>query len=180
VVTEATAIDDAERGSPCRVFSNATHLPFSIPKDWSRRYLTEQGVGVSNDRGARMNIRLVIGIILVLPILAHFGYAAAASPAANYYITVDEYVGRTASGNTNARVGGQVIPGTILWDNATRTMRFQVAGDNSELGVIYRGPVPDSFRDGVTAIIEGNRGQNGAFVASSITVKCPHQYLPAS
>ncbi len=126
-----------------------------------------------------MNIKLVVGILIALPVLAHLGYALAISPAANYYITVDEYVGRTSSGSTVARVGGQVVPGTIQWDNATKTMHFAVAGDNAKIDVIYRGPVPDSFRDSVTAIVEGSRTANGAFSASSITIKCPHQYLPA-
>jgi cytochrome c-type biogenesis protein CcmE len=105
-------------------------------------------------------------------------YAAYASPMTNYYITVDQYAARSA--NTLVRVGGPVIPGSINWDNATRTMRFTVAGDNAKVDVVYRGAIPDSFRDGVTAIIDGARGADGTFVALTLTVKCPHQYLPAS
>ncbi len=126
-----------------------------------------------------MNIKLVIGIIVVLPVLAHLGYDIAVSPAANYYITVDEFAGRASTGSVNARVGGQIVPGTIQWDNATKTMHFQIAGDNAKLDVSYRGAVPDSFRDGVTAIVEGSRGPGGTFAASSLSIKCPHQYLPA-
>ena len=126
-----------------------------------------------------MNMKFIIGIIVALPILAHIGYAIAVSPAANYYITVDEYTARASAGSSSARVGGLVVPGTIQWDNATRTMHFQVAGDNAKIDVVYRGMVPDSFRDGVTAIVEGSRGPNGTFTATSVTVKCPHQYLPA-
>lgn len=125
-----------------------------------------------------MNIKLVFGIIVALPVLAHIVYAVAVSPAANYYITIDEFAARASSGSTIARVGGQVVPGTIRWDNATKTMHFQVAGDNAKIDVLYRGPVPDSFRDGVTTIVEGSRSPNGSFAASSVMVKCPHQYLP--
>lgn len=121
-----------------------------------------------------MNAKLIIGAIILLPVLAHLGYAVVNSTFANYYITIDDYVARSES--TPIRVGGQVVPGSIQWDNATRTMRFQVAGDKATIAVTYRGAVPDSFRDGVTTILEGVRGADGALIASGLTVKCPHQY----
>ncbi len=124
-----------------------------------------------------MNTKLIIGVVVLLPVLAHLGYAAANSTFANYYITVDDYPARGAG--APVRVGGPIVPGSIQWDNAARTMHFQVAGDKSTLDVLYRGPVPDSFRDGVTVILEGGRGANGIFQATGINVKCPHQYLPA-
>ena len=124
-----------------------------------------------------MNTKIVIGAIVLLPVLAHLTYATATSTFANYYITVDQYAARSAT--TPARVGGQIVPGTIRWDNATQTMHFQLAGSQATINVDYRGPVPDSFRDGFTAILDGTRGANGAFVATSLMIKCPHQYLPA-
>ena len=124
-----------------------------------------------------MNTKIVIGAIVLLPVLAHLTYATATSTFANYYITVDQYAARSAT--TPVRVGGQIVPGTIRWDNATQTMHFQLAGNQATINVDYRGPVPDSFRDGFTAILDGARGANGAFVATSLMIKCPHQYLPA-
>lgn len=124
-----------------------------------------------------MKMKIAIAVIVLLPVLAHAGYAVAMSPTADYYITVDQYVARSAS--TPIRVGGQVVPGTIQWNNATQMLSFQVRGDNATIDVAYRGPVPDSFRDNVTAILEGARTANGGFAATSLIVKCPHQYLPA-
>jgi cytochrome c-type biogenesis protein CcmE len=124
-----------------------------------------------------MNTKIVIGALILLPVLAHLAYATANSPMVDYYITVDQYAARSAT--TPVRVGGQVIPGTIRWDNATRTMHFQIAGENAKVDVVYRGVVPDSFRDGFTAILEGAREADGSFVANTLMIKCPHQYLPA-
>ena len=124
-----------------------------------------------------MKMKIIIGVIVLLPVLAHAGYAIAASPVANYNITVDQYMARSA--NTPVRIGGQVVPGSIRWDAATRTLRFTVAGDNSKVDVVYRGIAPDSFRDGVTTILDGARAADGTFWATTVTVKCPHQYLPA-
>lgn len=121
--------------------------------------------------------KIIIGVLVLLPVLAHLVYAMAVSTAASYYITVDQYLARSA--NTSVRVGGQIAPGSIKWDNASRTMRFQVTGDNTKLDVVYRGAIPDSFRDGFTTILEGQRGADGIFQASTLMIKCPHQYLPA-
>ena len=124
-----------------------------------------------------MNTKIIVGVLILLPVFAHLAYATANSTAAAYYITVDQYAARSA--NTAIRVGGQIVPGTIRWDNAARTMHFQLAGDTARVDVVYRGTVPDSFRDGFTAILEGARGADGSFVASTLMIKCPHQYLPA-
>ncbi len=121
--------------------------------------------------------KIVIAIVILLPVFAHLGYAIVNSPLTDYYVTVDEYGARSTG--TQVRVGGQIVSGSIQWDNATQTMRFQVAGTNARMDVVYRGAVPDSFREGVTAILEGRKGTEGAFAATNITIKCPHQYLPA-
>jgi cytochrome c-type biogenesis protein CcmE len=123
-----------------------------------------------------MNTKLVVAALVLLPVLAHVGYASATSTFANYYVTVDQFSARSAA--APARVGGQIVPGSIRWDNGTRTMRFSMSGNGSTIDVVYRGAVPDAFRDGLTAIIEGTRGSDGALIASSIMIKCPHEYLP--
>ncbi|MCX7838222.1 MAG: cytochrome c maturation protein CcmE [Anaerolineae bacterium] len=119
----------------------------------------------------------VIGALILLPVLAHLVYAIVVSPFANYYITVDQFVARSA--DSPVRVGGVVVPGSIRWDNATRTLRFQIAGERATLNVAYRAVAPDALRDQVTAIVEGARAPDGTFLATSVRVRCPHQYLPA-
>lgn len=121
-------------------------------------------------------MRYIIGAVILIPVLLHLGWAVYASPTMDYYITVDQYVARSA--NTPVRVGGKIVPGSIRFDQPTSTMRFIVAGDNAQINVAYRGAVPDSFRDGVTSILEGARAQDGSFQATTMMIKCPHQYLP--
>ncbi len=123
-----------------------------------------------------MNTKIIIGALVLLPVLAHLVYAGATSTFASYYITVDQFAARSA--NTPVRVGGQIVPGSIRWDNATQTMHFTLAGDNSKLDVVYRGAVPGTFRDGFTVIVEGARTAGGGLFATTLMIKCPHQYLP--
>jgi cytochrome c-type biogenesis protein CcmE len=122
-------------------------------------------------------MKLVIGALVLIPVLLHLGYAVYATPLANYYIGIDQYMTRSA--NSPIRIGGTIAPGTIRYDNATRTMRFTVTGENSQVDVAYRGAVPDSFRDGATAILDGARSADGGFAATALAIKCPHSYLPA-
>jgi cytochrome c-type biogenesis protein CcmE len=58
-------------------------------------------------------------------------------------------------------------------------LRFQVAGASAKMDVAYRAPAPDALRDDVVAILEGARALDGNFLATSVRVRCPHQYLPA-
>lgn len=120
--------------------------------------------------------RYVIAIILLVPVLAHLFFAITRSPLTNYYITVDELFARRAQGN-RVRVGGAVVSGSIDWNNATRTLTFQLEGKTRPLTVNYRGFAPDTFRDGATAIVEGEMNRDGTFTAYNVLVKCPHQYV---
>jgi cytochrome c-type biogenesis protein CcmE len=124
-----------------------------------------------------LKTRYIVGVVLLVPVILHLGWATYASPLASYYLTVDQYAARSA--NSPIRIGGQVVPGSIRWDNATGTLRFTLSGDNAQVNVVYRGVPPDSFRDGFTVILEGARGAEGSFWATTLMVKCPHQYLPA-
>lgn len=121
--------------------------------------------------------RYVIIVALLVPVLAHFFYAISRSPLTNYYVTVDELSKSATAGRV--RVGGPIVPGSIEWSNAGRSLTFQIQGDAKPLRVTYRGFAPDSFRDGTTVIVEGELSRDGTFAADNLLVKCPHQYIPA-
>lgn len=121
--------------------------------------------------------RYVIAAVILVPVLAHLVYAVSRSPFTNYYVTVDELLARGPHAK-GARVGAPIVPGSINWNNATRSLTFQLQGAGQVLTVNYRGWAPDSFRDGATAIVEGELKQDGTFQASGVLIKCPHQYVP--
>ena len=129
--------------------------------------------------GKRFNIkvRYIVAVLILVPVLAHLFFAISRSPLTNYYVTVDELLARGAQG-ARVRVGAPIVPGTISWDNASRSLTFQLQGDARPLTVTYRGFAPDTFRDGATAIVEGELNRDGTFTAYNLLVKCPHQYVP--
>lgn len=123
-----------------------------------------------------MLIKMVIGALIVVPVLAHLAYAAYVSPLGNYYVTVDELQAHGATG-APVRVAGAVVEGSVQWDQARQTTRFAIRGERTKLTVVYRGVVPETFREQMTVVVEGRRSGND-FQASSIFVKCPHDFLP--
>lgn len=132
---------------------------------------------VEERRGFNIRWRYVIVVAILVPVLAHLFFAITRSPLTNYYVTVDELA--KSAPTSKARVGGPIMPGTINWDNTSRTLNFQLQGDAKNLAVTYRGFAPDTFRDGATAIVEGELNRDGSFTAYNVLVKCPHQYAPA-
>ena len=127
-------------------------------------------------KGFTIRLRYIVAVLILVPVLAHLFFAISRSPLANYYVTVDELLARGAE-NSRVRVGAPIVPGTINWDNAARSLTFQLQGDTRPLTVTYRGFAPDSFRDGATAIVEGELNRDGTFTAYNLLVKCPHQYV---
>ncbi len=128
-------------------------------------------------RGFKFRWRYVIGLVLIVPVVAHLLYAAVNSPLTNYYLTVDEALARGATGQT-IRVGGDVTFNSIDWDTASGTLTFKLEGDSRNLRVVYRGLAPDALRDQATAIVEGQLNRDGILVATQVLVKCPHRYAP--
>ncbi len=128
-------------------------------------------------KGFKIRWRYVIAFLILVPVIAHLFFAVSRSPLTNYYVTVDELAARGTRG-TRVRVGADVVAGSIDWNSATRTLTFQLQGDKGALPVAYRGFAPDTFRDGATAIVEGELSGDGTFTAYNLLVKCPHQYVP--
>ena len=134
-------------------------------------------------KGFNIKVRYIVAVLILMPVLAHLFFAISRSPLTNYYVTVDELLTRSPSSpsagqGSRVRVGAPIVPGSINWNNAARSLTFQLQGDTRALTVTYRGFAPDSFRDSATAIVEGELKRDGTFTAYNLLVKCPHQYVP--
>ena len=55
--------------------------------------------------------------------------------------------------------------------------RFQVVGEQESLAVVYRGLLPDTFKEGSEVVIEGRWDPAGQhFKATTVLAKCPSKY----
>jgi len=111
--------------------------------------------------------------ILVAVLLAMWGLRERAS---YFYTPADIVAGKAVQGRS-MRLGGMVERGSIVRQPDGVTIRFLLTDGKAETPVVYRGIVPDLFREGSGAVAEG-RLQNGAFTADTILAKHDERYMP--
>lgn len=111
--------------------------------------------------------------VLVAVLLGMWGLR---NQASFFYTPADIAAGKATDGHA-ARLGGMVEKDSIRHLRDGVTIRFVLADGKATTPVIYRGIVPDLFREGSGAVAEG-RMQNGAFVADQILAKHDERYMP--
>jgi cytochrome c-type biogenesis protein CcmE len=127
--------------------------------------------------------KIIVGLIIAMPVLLHLVYTFWASPQMGYYATVGElYDTPSPTGEAGdqvgpIRVGGEVVAGSISWDRSRGELGFVLSDGTEQLPVAYSGPAPDTFRAGVTAIVQGRLVEGGRFLAQGLLLKCPHRYV---
>jgi cytochrome c-type biogenesis protein CcmE len=118
-------------------------------------------------------VAVAIVAILVAVLLAMWGLRERAS----YFYTPAEIAAGKAAEGQPVRLGGMVERGSVKRQPDGVTIRFVVTDGNAQTPVVYRGIVPDLFREGSGAVAEG-RLQNGMFMADTILAKHDERYMP--
>lgn len=125
-------------------------------------------------------IRLLIAAAVVVAALLYL-IVGGIRGSIVYYITPSELLaqGEGARGKT-IRLGGQVQPGSKIWNPNTQELRFLLADGSASIPVHYRGAPPGLFSEGQGAVVEGTWEAHGIFMARSIIVKHSEEYAPPS
>lgn len=74
------------------------------------------------------------------------------------------------------RLGGLVEAGSVQKNG--QEVRFTVTDTARTVKVVYRGLLPDLFREGQGVIAEGLLGADGVFVAKEVLAKHDENYMP--
>jgi cytochrome c-type biogenesis protein CcmE len=123
---------------------------------------------------ARMKV--LLGAVVVVTALAWLGFVGFQESKA-YYITVDEYASMKENfdGKT-LKLAGEVVTGSI--DRTKPQMEFVISNQDKKIRVQYVGKeiIPDTFKDGTKALVEGKITPDGIFQASHIEAKCASKY----
>jgi cytochrome c-type biogenesis protein CcmE len=134
---------------------------------------------VSAPRGRRPAIGLVLAAVLVL---SGFGYLIYGGIGDNlvYFMTPDELLERGAAAHdAPIRLGGLVVPGTVVWDAEAIDLRFEVTAEENgveQIVVHSKKAPPQMFREGMGVVLEGRLRPNGVFEASNPMVKHSNEY----
>ena len=123
-----------------------------------------------------IRVKFVLGGIIVIGALAWLGFVGF-EESKSYYITVEEYsnLHKDLAGKT-LKVAGDVVEGSI--DRTKPQLEFVIAHQGKSLKVRYVGKdvLPDTFKDGSKAVVEGSVSTDGVFQARHIEAKCASKY----
>jgi cytochrome c-type biogenesis protein CcmE len=76
------------------------------------------------------------------------------------------------------RIGGLVQDGTLKRDADGLTVRFTVTDTANTIPVVYKGILPDLFKEGRGCVAQGRVGPDGVFYADQIMAKHDENYMP--
>ena len=94
-----------------------------------------------------------------------------------FFLTPNELLAKGANGyDVPVRLGGQVKPGSVKWDEKTLDLRFAITDGNGEVTVHSAGAPPQMFRDGMGVVVEGRYGRDGVFNSTALMVKHSNEY----
>ena len=92
------------------------------------------------------------------------------------YVTPSEIAAGKSPQGKAFRIGGLVKEGSVKRQDMT--VRFVVTDTVKEIPVAYTGILPDLFRDGKGAVVQGKLGGDGIFVATEVLAKHDENYMP--
>lgn len=94
-----------------------------------------------------------------------------------FFLTPQELLAKGVKGyDVPVRLGGQVKPGSVKWDDKTLDLRFAVTDGTGEVPVHSSGAPPQMFRDGMGVVVEGRFSREGVFNSTNLMVKHSNEY----
>src|SRR5215218_4493404 len=119
-------------------------------------------------------------ILVALAALSLAAYLAASAFRNNlvFFFSPTQVAAREAPVDRTFRIGGLVEDGTLKRDNDGLTVRFIVTDTAASIPVVYKGILPDLFKEGRGCVAQGRIGPDGVFQADEVLAKHDENYMP--
>jgi cytochrome c-type biogenesis protein CcmE len=122
-------------------------------------------------------------IVFILTSLAALGLAAwlvlgAFRNNLVFFFSPTQVMAKEAPVGRTFRIGGLVENGSLKRDTDGLTIRFAVTDTANTLPVVYKGILPDLFKEGRGCVAQGKVGADGVFYADQIMAKHDENYMP--
>jgi cytochrome c-type biogenesis protein CcmE len=95
-----------------------------------------------------------------------------------FFFTPSQVAAKEAPQGRTFRIGGMVEKGSVARQADGLTVRFMVTDTAKSIPVVYRGALPDLFREGKGVVAQGRVGADGVFMASEVLAKHDENYMP--
>ena len=93
-----------------------------------------------------------------------------------FFFTPSQVAAKEAPLGRTFRIGGMVEKGSVKRDGVE--VRFVVTDTAKTIPVVYRGQLPDLFREGKGVVAQGQLGADGVFRAREVLAKHDENYMP--
>jgi cytochrome c-type biogenesis protein CcmE len=95
-----------------------------------------------------------------------------------FFFTPSQVAAKEAPRERPFRIGGLVVPGSVVRAPDGVTVQFVVTDTAENIPVVYKGLLPDLFREGKGVVTQGSLRPDGVFVASEVLAKHDENYTP--
>ncbi len=133
-----------------------------------------------NTGGIKAKHQRLVLVLVALAALLGAGLLAVwglRSQASYFYLPAEMAANPPETGRA-VRLGGMVEAGSIKTAADGVTIRFMVGDGKARVPVIFRGIVPDLFKESSGVVAEGRIGPDGTFVADNLLAKHDERYVP--
>ncbi|HYX63819.1 MAG TPA: cytochrome c maturation protein CcmE [Burkholderiales bacterium] len=93
-----------------------------------------------------------------------------------FFFTPSQVAANEAPVGHTFRIGGMVVPGSVKREGVD--VSFVVTDTAKNMPVIYRGQLPDLFKEGKGVVAQGQLGADGVFRAREVLAKHDENYMP--
>jgi cytochrome c-type biogenesis protein CcmE len=93
-----------------------------------------------------------------------------------FFFSPSQVASKEAPVGKNFRIGGLVEKGSIKRDADGLTIRFSVTDTAQSIPVVYKGILPDLFKDGKGCVAQGHVAADGVFYADQVLAKHDENY----
>jgi len=95
-----------------------------------------------------------------------------------FFFTPTQVVNGEVPQGRSFRIGGMVEQGSLTREGDGLTVHFIVTDMAKRVPVLFKGILPDLFKEGKGAVAQGQLGADGTFIASEVLAKHDENYMP--
>ena len=94
------------------------------------------------------------------------------------YFTPTQVFNKEAPQGQSFRIGGLVEAGSVVREKDGLTVTFRITDTHKSLPVVYKGILPDLFKEGKGVVAQGKMQADGVMHADEVLAKHDENYMP--
>ena len=118
-------------------------------------------------------LALLLGVVIAASLIIY-----GLSKNMVYFYTPTQVINKEAPINKSIRVGGMVVPGSIIKSKSSLNVIFQINDLKNTISISYDGLLPDLFGENQGVVVTGSLDGKSNFVANEVLAKHDENYMP--